>query len=216
MFFDDTFSEPLTQNGPALLAESSAPELHWPSLHLEIDENLAQSWQFLRAFSAMINSAAEHKRQLPKETLLNAMGSSMYRLIHMRFDPHSTDEAIRLGLLVFSFHIFLNWQGMKLPHGYLPSTYQTCLLNLKPLSELPPQVVLWLLLIGSLAVFTAADDGWLTPWMRDTIDLCGRHDWDVLRGQLKDFPWIDILHDDSAQARFDVAISLRTDGEIMR
>jgi hypothetical protein len=194
--------------------ESSAAELYWRPDQLGINAGLAQAWKFLERFCSTINSAAEHRRQLPKETLLNAMSSVMYRLLRMNsFDATSPDEAVRLGLLIFSSHIFLNWQDMKGPHTYLPHIYRSCLLNLKLPSILTSQLLLWLLMVGSLSVFTPADDAWLMPWMRVNIELCKAHSWGELRRQLQAFPWIDALHDTPAQSIFNAAVVSKTSGE---
>ena len=127
-------------------------------------------------------------------------------------DPTSIDEPVRLGLLVFSSHIFLNWQDVKPPYTYLPHTYRNRLLNLKLPSTVPPQILLWLLMIGYLSIFTTADDAWLMPLVRVNIELCEAHNWSELRGQLKAFPWIDILHNKPGRAIFDAAVLLQTDG----
>lgn len=191
--------------------ETSATKPHWKVAQLGIDPDLVQAWSFLKKFCVTINSAAERKRQLPKETLLNAMASVMYRLIRIkRFKSTSINEAVRLGLLVFSSHIFLYWQDIKLPYVYLPDTYRSCLLNLTLPGSLPSQVLLWLLIIGSLAIFTPTDDVWLLPWARVNIELCQAHDWSELRGQLKVLPWIDFLHDEPGQAIFNAAVSSQT------
>jgi hypothetical protein len=215
MFFNNQSSETLMSYDLAsLVAEESEPSattLHWNPGQLGTSADLDQSWAFLKRFCSTINSATEMKRQLPKETLLNAMASVMYRLLRMNsFNSTSIEEAIRLGLLVFSSHIFLDWQDVNIPRAHLARDYRTCLLNLKLPGTIPSQILLWLLMIGSLPVFTPANDPWLLPWMRVNIDLCEAHTWSELRGQLKEFPWIDILHDKPGQAIFDAAMLSQT------
>lgn len=114
---------------------------------LKIDQDLIQAFEHLRRFCLTINTASDTKRQLPKEILLNSMASVMYRLLHMKsFDPTSMNEIIRLGILVFSSHIFLSWQDVKVPYTHLPDTYRECLLKLKLSADFPPQILLWLLI----------------------------------------------------------------------
>jgi hypothetical protein len=188
------------------VVDTSEPRFYWESAQLDIDGDLAQAWTSLNRFCSMINSAAEHKRQLPKDVLLNTMAPVMYHLLRMNtFDPTSTDEAVRLGLLVFSSHIFLSWQDVKIPLSYISHSYRSCLLNPKLPGTLPPQLLLWLLVVGSLSIFTTADDVWLIPWIRVNTDLCKSPDWGALRAQLKTFPWVDILHDKPGQAICDAA-----------
>ena len=205
MFFKDPSLEPLV---PYDLAsgepESLESKTYWKRTRLNINADLAQAWTAMKRFCSAINSAAEHNRQLPKETLRDTMAAIMYRLLRMNsFDSTSIDEAIRLGLLAFSHHIFLRWRDLKPPQTYFPDTYRTCLLNLKLPDTSSSQILLWLLMVGSLSFFTPADDAWLIPWIRVNVELCGAHDWIGLRSQLKEFPWIDILHDNPGQAIFD-------------
>lgn len=176
-------------------------------IQLDIDTDLTQAWASLNRFSSMINSAAEQKRQLPKDVLLNTMAPVMYRLLRMNnFGLMSINEAVRLGLLAFSSHIFLSWQDVKIPLSYISHSYRSCLLNPKLPGILPPMLFLWLLVVGSLSIFTTADDIWLMPLIRVNIDLCKSLNWDELRAELRTFPWIDILHNKPGQAIFDAAM----------
>ena len=175
--------------------ESVATQRSVQCFYRLISVDLAEAWKFLRRFCSAINAAAEHKRQLPKETLLHAMAAVMYRLLDLRFCHGSIDEAVRLGLLLFSSHIFLNFRDIKPPRTYLSDTYRDCVLHIEPPGRLSPLILLWLLLVGSLSTFTAADDVWLMPWMRINIELCQASHWSELRGMLKTCPWIDALHD---------------------
>ena len=215
MFFDDPASEPLMLYDLASLAADEPEPLpnkrRWDQFRMDLSSGLAEAWAFMKRFCSTINSAAEHKRRLPKETLLNAMASVMYRLLHMSFENTSVDEGIRLGLLIFSAHIFLNFRGIRQPHKYLPDTYKNCLMHLELPGTLPPQILPWLLVIGSLSTFTSADDVWLIPWMRVNITLCETRNWSELRGLLKTCPWIDTLHDQPGQEIFDKAILSQTD-----
>ncbi|KAK4948641.1 hypothetical protein LTR10_012645 [Elasticomyces elasticus] len=217
MFFNDP-SEPLMPYDSTLMTtkkpESSGTKL---LVKLDIDAALVQAWTYLQRFCSTITAAAEHKRQLPKEILLSAMGPVMYRLLRMKsFDTTSIDEAVRLGLLVFSSHIFLSWQGVKPRSTYLPNTYRSCLLNLKLPSALPPKILVWLLMTGALSVFHEADGPWLMPWLQGNIELCEVHDWCELRSQLQAFPWIDFLDDNLGRTIFDAAVLWQKDGGTAR
>ena len=121
------------------------------------------------------------------------------------------NEAIRLGLLVFSSRIFLNWQDLHLPQNCLSQKYRTCLLNLNLSDPLPRQILVWLLMVGSLSIFNSADHVWLLPWLRAGIQLCGAGDWSELRRQMRTLPWIDFLHDAPGKAVYGAAVSSRTE-----
>lgn len=192
--------------------EPSSTKRYGELIESNINLDLAQAWSFLKRFSLTINTASEHKRQFSKEFLLGAMASVTYRLLHMnKFELTSVNEVVRLGLLAFSSHIFLDWQGMRLKHTYFPHAFRKCLLECGLSGTLQPQVLLWLLIIGSMSVFSTSDNVWLAPRIQATIKLCEAHSWHELRKQLKRFPWIDILHDKLGRAIFETAISSRLD-----
>ncbi|KAL7904444.1 hypothetical protein GGI35DRAFT_199619 [Trichoderma velutinum] len=181
--------------------------------HLSIDDELRNSWCALRKFCSVINSAAEHKRRLPKEILLNTMAPIMYRLLSMTFELGSFNEAIRLAQLAFSSHVFLHWQGVNYPHTYLPVRYRNCLLTLKFPNESSSHILCWLLVMGAISIFSPADDAWLVPWIQVNLKLCEAQSWNKLRHQLKQFLWIDILHDHPGKSIFDMAWPLQKDDE---
>ncbi|KAL5089488.1 hypothetical protein Trisim1_005184 [Trichoderma cf. simile WF8] len=179
--------------------------------HLNIDEKLGNTWSVLRRFCLVINSAAEHKRRLPKEILLNTMAPVMYRLLNMTFESGSFNESIRLVQLAFSSHVFLHWQGVKYPHTYLPERFRNCLLTLKFPIESSPHLLCWLLVMGAISIFGPTDNAWLVPWIQVNLRLCEVESWDKLRHQLKQFLWIDILHDHLGESIFDIAWPLQKD-----
>ncbi|KAL6689660.1 hypothetical protein J3F84DRAFT_391628 [Trichoderma pleuroticola] len=179
--------------------------------HLNIDEKLGNTWNVLGRFCLVINSAAEHKRRLPKEILLNTMAPIMYRLLNMTFESSSLNEAIRLVQLAFSSHVFLHWQGVTYPHLYLPERYRNCLLTLKFPNKSSPHMLCWLLVMGAISIFSPADDVWLVPWIQVNLRLCETESWNKLRHQLKQFLWIDILHDHPGKLIFDIAGPLEND-----
>ncbi|KAL7941240.1 hypothetical protein V8C42DRAFT_335722 [Trichoderma barbatum] len=210
VFFTEPSSEPLMpypdlKQFTAQHSHSSQHETYSNLEYLNIDEELGHSWHAVRRFCAVINSAAEHKRRLPKEILLNTVAPIMYRLLNMTFESGSFNEAIRLVQLAFSSHVFLHWQGVKYPHAYLPESYRHCLLTLKVPGGSSPHVLCWLLVMGTISIFSPADDVWLIPWIQVNLKLCEAESWNKLRHQLKQFLWIDILHDHLGKSIFDAA-----------
>lgn len=167
-----------------------------------ISSDLQQAWTAMEKFCLSINCAARHNRRLPKEILLTNMGSVMYRIVRMKCEPSSVDEAIRLGLLAFSSHIFLRVQDVPIPHTYFPNLYRDCLLGL-PSGAIPPLSLVWLLMVGGISLFTAADDHWFLPWLRSCLDTLEANHWDELRDRMKRFLWIEVLHDKPGRAIFD-------------
>ncbi|KAH8655878.1 hypothetical protein BX600DRAFT_515563 [Xylariales sp. PMI_506] len=124
---------------------------------VEIDYELGQAWEILKQFSEVMNLAYKSKYKQAKSTLHETMVAVMYRLLYMKFDPSSFDEAIRLGLLALSSNLFLQWKIGKPVYIDLPRSLKDCLLKLQ-ISEGFNSILIWLMMIGAISVFTKADD----------------------------------------------------------
>ena len=208
-FFADPVLEPLIPYDPMFTGtadfKSSELDLNFAESHLCIDADLARAWVVTRRFCLDINSAAHRHRQVSKEALLNTMGSVMYRLIRMDTFPNdSANDALRLGMLAFLSNIFLSWQDVAVPHHHLSQAYQKCLRSLGFWKDVSPKLVLWLLVTGAMSGLLD-EDMCMLPRLRATIELCQASSWNELRGVLKNFLWIEILHDRPGQALFNSA-----------
>ena len=173
----------------------------------EVDIEVAQAWQVMKKFSTLINLATQAERKISKDTLLETMASVMYRLLHMRFTFGSVSETIRLGLLAFSSHVFLQWRDIKPSYLHFPTAYRHCLVDQEASARFSPQIMLWLLMIGAISVFTGADDEWLIPCLRAHIRLCEAEQWNEMRDILKSFMWIDCLHGKPGKTVLDSVVS---------
>lgn len=60
-------------------------------------------------------------------------------------------------------------------------------------------------MVGSFGIFGPDDDSWLLPWVRVNVELCQVHNWEELREQMRELPWVGFLHEKPAQAIFDAA-----------
>ncbi|KAF3933725.1 hypothetical protein ABW19_dt0204869 [Dactylella cylindrospora] len=160
----------------------------------KMDTTLAESWMFLKQFCSLMNFTAKMQQKLRQQTLLETTISVMYRLLSFSFKSDSVDETIRLSLLALSSHMFLRWQNIDLTYAHLPTQYKASLINLKLSDEFPPQIMLWLLMVGAISVFTE-DDAWLRPWLLVNFELCEIGSWEDLKGTLEGLMWVDILHD---------------------
>ncbi|KAJ6257178.1 hypothetical protein Dda_8064 [Drechslerella dactyloides] len=218
LFFSDPFLEPFLPypDHPALRvpqARTTAKEDPIDRFVDTLHPDLAIAWTFTQRFSSLMNVTAASGVRLPQRTLLHAMTATTYRLLgmHGRFAPTSADEALRLGLLGFCAHIFLRWKYMRIEYTYLPVAYRAALagLELEGCVEggngMPPQVVLWLLMIGAIAVFGDADAGWLRPWMKASCGVCGAQSWEDVRGILK-MIWVDKLHDEAGKEAYEACL----------
>ena len=166
----------------------------------DINGNLARAWEVMRGFCTLANVVAHSQNKLPKETLLDTMASVMYRLLRMGFEAGSVDEAVRLGLLSFASHIFIRIQhgGMVFPQ--FPTIFVNHLRNFD--QAVPFQVLLWLLVVGSMIAPTAADSASFKPRIRTIMDEHGIRSWPELKDILDSIMWIEVVHDRPGAALF--------------
>lgn len=140
---------------------------------------------------------ADKNIKLNDQILLSTMGSVMYALLRMNFPTNSINEAIRLGLLAFCSHSFLERRGIHLPNGYICENYRTCFENVNTQARGASQILLWFLMIGKISIFTSDtdDSAWIKCRLNENIGMHKDCSWPRLRLILKSFLWIDILHD---------------------
>ncbi|PCH06343.1 Hypothetical protein PENO1_017810 [Penicillium occitanis (nom. inval.)] len=143
--------------------------------NLITDKKLAESWDTLSNFCHLVNSAADKNIKLSDQILLNTMGSVMYALLGMNFSTtNPINEAIRLGILAFCSHIFLERRGIRLPNGYLRENYRSACFEDVPRDNASSSrwFSLWFLMIGKISIFTSdnhADDDY-SAWIKYSYD----------------------------------------------
>lgn len=170
----------------------------------DIDSELAMVWTVLSRFCTLINSVATRKDKIAEKVFLDTVSSVMYRLVYMRFESGSLDEAIRLGALAFSSYVFLMWHAIKLPHHTFPTAFRDCLISADIQEPHSDRLLPWLLMIGAMSIYTETDDQlWLRPWLKSKLEQCEVDTWEELQALLKSFLWIEMLHDKPGKALFD-------------
>lgn len=170
----------------------------------QMDQDLATAWRVMQKFCSLVNDIAENQQRLSSDFLQGTMASVMYRLLYLKFETGSIDEAIRLSLLGLSYHVFLQWQDMNLPFPHFPSTFKKCLVNLKINDGFPRHIMLWLLIVGGISGLSG--DRWLKDHVREHLNLCQVRSWDEMRDILKSYMWINLLHDKPGKGVFDSAV----------
>ncbi|KAB8236997.1 uncharacterized protein BDW43DRAFT_266653 [Aspergillus alliaceus] len=173
----------------------------------DTDATLARTWDTMKGFCLLVNTATATQQRLPIEILSETMTLVMYRLLLMEFEPGSIAEAIRLGLLAFSSHVFLQWQGVQWSYDQLSIIYKNCLLSLKSLNGISSHIMLWLLMVGEISVFRQCDDQWLKRWLRANIQLCNINSWSEMRDIMESFMWVDVLYDQAGKDVFESTLS---------
>lgn len=161
------------------------------------DKKLAELWETLSSFCGLVNSAVYNDIKLSDRVLSHTMGSVMYTLLRLSFPTNSINESIRLGLLAFCSHCFLERQGIHLPNVHLYESYRNCFEDVSTQPGGAPQISLWLLMIGKISLFASNTDesSWIKSRLGEIIGLHRDLSWQKLRLILKSFLWIDILHD---------------------
>ncbi|KAI0451270.1 hypothetical protein F5B21DRAFT_516886 [Xylaria acuta] len=146
-----------------------------------IDSDLAIAWRT--------------RRFIRPETICDTMAAVTYQLLDTDFAIDSIDETMRFGLLVFSYHIFLQWNDFKLPYSHLPTAYRTRIANVAPHDSVSSQLRLWLLMIEAISIFDPVEETWLREQVQSYAEKCGVRTRRGMRDVLKSFMWIGLLDD---------------------
>jgi len=170
----------------------------------KMDTDLATAWRVMRRFCLLVNLGAQTQRLIHPEIIHEMMVAVIYRLLRMGFAAGSIDETVRLGLLAFSHHIFLQWQDIKLPYRHFPTTYQSCILGLKLVDGVSSQLMLWLLMTGTISVFNISDEAWLRVHLREHADKCQVKTWKEMQEILRSFMWIALLDEQPGKQIYDL------------
>ncbi|KAK3358803.1 hypothetical protein B0T25DRAFT_599686 [Lasiosphaeria hispida] len=183
------------------------PSRHSLAPHVDgIDNELAQAWRTMSEFCSIINFAVDSRQLISTEGFLDTMAPVMYRLLDMAFEAGSSNEAIRLGLLAFSSSTFLQWKYLGGSYAYLSAALRECLAKMAVL-QLPPKLVVWLIMAGAVSVLGEGDDGWLKPLLLVNIGLCDARSWGEMRDILSSLMWIGMLYDKAGKGLFDSIVS---------
>lgn len=220
-FFTDPSAEPFAPYPEkylscALRLDKSGMQGNQDNLVAELDNDLAKAYSIVKHFSAHINLARETKSKLPKELLVDATASIMYRLIHMSYRHGSLDECVRLGLLAYSSSVFLQWKDTRMSYHYIASAYRDSMTASYLSNILSERLQLWLLITGAISIFGEHDDQWLKPQLLCIINSCCLDSWDQARDILHSIMWIDLLHDRLGKRYFNSVVNDGSSAEFLR
>lgn len=165
----------------------------------DLDAYLAEIWLITRKFCLLTNLGTQTGMRMQPATIYRTMTAVMYRLLHMSFTSGSLDETVRLGLLAFTHHVFLQWQGIKPSFRHQFRHAYRNYLQIHPLDTAPPQLLLWLLVIGAVSLFSISEELWLRGKLQRQIGICEANTWKKLQEMLKSFMWIPLLDEKSGE-----------------
>jgi hypothetical protein len=206
VFFNDPKSEPLLPCPDDELFKIRKSSFASSSVQLPaiLDANLTSAWSVMQRFTSIVNLATNTKHSIVPQLIYDTMTSVMYRLIRKSFDHRPSDEAVRLGLLFYTHHIFLRWEYLKTPDSNLAATIRTCLQNWDTQAAIDPNLMLWLLMISAVSIFSVHDAPWLKVRLQRQLNMHGITAWKDARAILKSFLWIDLLYDKPGIAVFEL------------
>jgi hypothetical protein len=167
------------------------PEITW--LIQQLDGDLVTACQNMRRFCFLTDLGTQAQQIITPEIIHETMTSVMYRLLHMRFAAGVIDEAVHLSVLVFSYHLFIQWRDIKLPYEHLPKIYYDCIQRFRIGNNVSPRLMLWLLMTGAISLFNVSNESWLRELLQEYIGRCQVKTWNELQEVLKSFMWISLL-----------------------
>lgn len=169
----------------------------------DMDVDLATAWSVMRMFCLQVNLGSQNQHFIYPDIIQQTMASVVYRLLHMRFAEGSIDETIRLGLLTFAHHVFLQWQDINLPIHHFPTSYQKCILGARHIDEVSPNLMLWLLMTGARSFFDVAEHAWLRELLQEHCHKCKVKRWKDMHELLRSFMWITLLDEELGKRIYD-------------
>lgn len=198
-------SEPMAKYPEKLLPSS------WGRLHFQdnielighLNDDLATAWRVMRRFCLLVNLGTQTQGLIDPEIIRETMAAVIYRLLYMRFTTSSLDEAVRLGLLTFSHHVFLQWHDIKTPYYDLATAYRNCLLDLRLPEMVSPQLMVWLLMTGANSLFDILDEVWLEESLRGHANMSNVKTWNAMKELLKSFMWMPLLDEYRSKQIYD-------------
>lgn len=161
----------------------------------KLDDDLVKAWRCLRNFSQLVNLGSQTERLIKPDVVHTTMAMVVYPLLAMKFRPGSPDELVRLSLLVFSYHAFLQWKDIKPLSGTLRMAYgQAVAAMLREGSVcLSPKLELWVLMVGAVSMLNVQTDTWLSTALRSCLAKCDVNTWEETQAVLKGVIWMPVL-----------------------
>ena len=166
-------------------------------------KDLATVWSVMRRFCLLVNLGEQTQRLISTTVINETMTSIMYRLIDMEYPADSLNEAVRLGLLAYAYHVFLQWRSVTLPYQQFRMAFESCILGLEQRKEVSSRFVLWMTTVGAVSVFNLQDEAWRREALRTSVSACEARSWEQVQNILKAFMWIPLLDDHPGRNIFD-------------
>lgn len=186
---------------PKKLLSTLDSKLGFRTDSVELGRNLC--WQVMKRFCLLVKLRTQTQMLIQLELIYEITTAVLYRLPHMDFIVGSLDRAVRRGLLGFSYHVFLQWQDIKLPNSRFPVAYKDCIQSIKSAGSVSSQLMLLLLFTGANSFFDISDEEWLREGLRAHARQLQLSTWDGMLDILKSFMWVSLLVDNLGKQIYD-------------
>ncbi|KAH8894515.1 hypothetical protein GQ53DRAFT_839575 [Thozetella sp. PMI_491] len=178
-----------------------------------IDRQLIAVWADLRLMCETSNKSKPGKSFARYDITVyeELMISILYRLLHQEYDSDSPEEALRLAMVIFSSSLFLQYRGHNFYFAGSSDLLHTTLTKLPTRNQVGSpmgRLVVWMHCI--LAVGSNYDSKTLQPRLPElkaAMQKQGISSWADLRETVKDFLWIDCIHDELGEKLYDATVA---------
>lgn len=151
-----------------------------------------------KEFCTIANLAHVTGRRMKPQLFQEIMVSLQYRLLHLEFGDtklSAMDEMMRLTALSFTTTIFLQVAGIGSRYHRLAAQIRETLATIEPPTTLNEwHARLWMITAASMSM-PLEPCKWLREVMREALHAAQISTWLMLKSVLKEYLWIDVIHD---------------------
>jgi hypothetical protein len=163
---------------------------------MSLDVRLGNALQDLQEFSQLANMLFQSGEKVQSRASHKLLESVQYRLLHLHYGQgHKLAEVLRLTLLAYMTTLFSRFPGTNMRYSFLADRLRTLLRSFYPASPEERHVYAWSLVVVAMTVFNHSREAWLEEAFLALIRPSLGSTWAEARQRLKEFLWIDALHD---------------------
>jgi hypothetical protein len=188
----------------ALFSPHPSPPTPLEELVNGMDPLIGHALSDTRHLAYLILELAAGGRKMNRMRYEECWFSIQYRLLHQRYSVESDPvlEGVRVGILSLITMLFVKTPFAESRCDWLTTRLRRVIEAMPTHLAVLADLRLWLLLIGSMAVFVDND-----PWVLEQIAASGESEWAVVRERMKAIVWMDIVHNKLGQRAFTAALS---------
>jgi hypothetical protein len=186
-------------------AESTSPG-SLPEHFATSDQKIRCIWVDLREFIRSANLAFQTGHKIDCFLFQDILISVQYRLQLLEKRPETLAKAIHVGMLAFSTDVFLQLKGLEMGFENISVQLRDSVLGLQDREDNSIlEFKLWLLFVARMSNVKDNQGPWLMPEMKKTLEALSLTTWKLVRQRLKNYLWIDVLHDSGGKETFEIA-----------